>query len=300
MISGFGRSGSTLLGRMLGQIKGAFYLGEFQHIWKRQFERNVLCECRKKFKECPIWSEIIKRAFGDVERLDLPRIRRDKHLAHKYWDKPAILRDLIMPLRGRLADARHGSRMESILRHSREVTGTELLIDASKVPAHGHVLENIASVDLRVVHLVRDPRGVAFSWQKKKPILDGSQKMIIRYSASRSAKLWLRVNRHAEKLGQRLRGKYYRLRYEHLLDDPQDAINETLEGIGLGDTKTPEIRDGVIDLSTGHSIGGNPDRFKSGPTELRLDSEWQEKLDPCDRQTVERIAGDMMRKYGYL
>ena len=46
-------------------------------------------------------------------------------------------------------------------------------------------------IDLRVVHVVRDARGVAYSWTKTvtRPETDGADEMT-RYSPGRSALLW--------------------------------------------------------------------------------------------------------------
>ena len=53
------RSGSTLLGRILGQHKDLFYAGEIEEIWEKSFIENQLCGCGKLFKECNVWQKII-------------------------------------------------------------------------------------------------------------------------------------------------------------------------------------------------------------------------------------------------
>ena len=44
-------------------------------------------------------------------------------------------------------------------------TGTEIVVDSSKHPSLAFCLRT-SDVDLRVVHVVRDIRGVAYSWSK--------------------------------------------------------------------------------------------------------------------------------------
>ena len=47
------------------------------------------------------------------------------------------------------------------------VSGSQVIVDSSKGPRYAMLLNEIPEIDLRVVHLVRDSRGVVYSWQKK-------------------------------------------------------------------------------------------------------------------------------------
>ena len=71
------------------------------------------------------------------------------------------------------------------------VSGASVLVDSSKHAALAYCLRFAPSIDLRVVHVVRDSRGVAYSWTKTvtRPETDGLEEMT-RYSPSRSALLW--------------------------------------------------------------------------------------------------------------
>ena len=73
-IAGPGRSGSTLLDMLLGQINGCYSTGELRFIWSRGFEQNQLCGCGKPFRECEFWTEVVKEAFGGFEDIDYARI----------------------------------------------------------------------------------------------------------------------------------------------------------------------------------------------------------------------------------
>ena len=48
-ITGWGRSGSTILGSILGEIEGFFYAGEIRNIWNRVLLENRLCGCGVPF-----------------------------------------------------------------------------------------------------------------------------------------------------------------------------------------------------------------------------------------------------------
>src|ERR1700704_6679072 len=65
-IAGTGRSGSTLLANILGQVDGIFNAGEVRYIWERGMLENRLCGCGRRFADCPVWTEILSEAFGDA------------------------------------------------------------------------------------------------------------------------------------------------------------------------------------------------------------------------------------------
>ena len=54
-IAGLGRSGSTLLSRLLGQVDGICALGEAHHIWRTGAPRaaaDELCGCGRSYAQC--------------------------------------------------------------------------------------------------------------------------------------------------------------------------------------------------------------------------------------------------------
>ena len=54
-----------------------------------------------------------------------------------------------------------------------DIAKLPIMIDSSKWPTYGFLLSTIESFDMYVLHLVRDPRACAFSWQRKKEIEPG-------------------------------------------------------------------------------------------------------------------------------
>src|SRR5687768_6323887 len=82
-IAGPGRSGSTLLDLLLGQIDGFCSTGELRFIWKRGFAENQLCGCGKPFRECEFWTEVVKDAFGGFQGVDYARLEELRRLAER-------------------------------------------------------------------------------------------------------------------------------------------------------------------------------------------------------------------------
>src|SRR5919112_111664 len=65
-IAGDGRSGSTLLARILGQADGAFSAGEVRYLWERGMWENRTCECGRAFADCPFWSRVVDRLRSTI------------------------------------------------------------------------------------------------------------------------------------------------------------------------------------------------------------------------------------------
>src|ERR1700743_2959648 len=86
-IAGSGRSGSTLLERVLGEMPGAVNVGELIDVFRRTAPLGERCGCGLPFTDCPFWSGVGKRAFGgwqddhvaEVDRLQ-GRVARQRHL----------------------------------------------------------------------------------------------------------------------------------------------------------------------------------------------------------------------------
>ena len=60
-IAGVGRSGSTLLDRILGSLPGAVSLNELRPLWRNGFINNRPCACGASFNDCEFWSEVRRR-----------------------------------------------------------------------------------------------------------------------------------------------------------------------------------------------------------------------------------------------
>src|SRR5689334_4402568 len=69
-IGGFGRSGTTLLNRMLGELPDVCAIGETVNLWHQGLLRNERCGCGCAFFDCPFWREVGRRAFGGWSSID--------------------------------------------------------------------------------------------------------------------------------------------------------------------------------------------------------------------------------------
>ncbi len=61
--AGSGRSGTTIINNIIGQLDGAFAAGELRFLWDRGVVENRLCGCGRPFHDCPTWTTVMKTAF---------------------------------------------------------------------------------------------------------------------------------------------------------------------------------------------------------------------------------------------
>ncbi len=164
-IAGFGRSGSTVLGNILGEIEGFFHGGELNFIWEHNLIENRLCGCGTRFDECEVWGSVMKRAFGGTDGVNAREMvwlqasgTRTRHvpLMLSAWGRRVLASRL----------EKYMARLERLYRAVQESTGSRVIVDSSKLPSYGYVLGMTPGIDLNVVHLIRDPRAAAYSGLK--------------------------------------------------------------------------------------------------------------------------------------
>ena len=297
-VTGFGRSGTTILDNILGQLDGVFAAGELHYIWDRSLEQNRLCACGEAFSDCPVWQSVMASLGADYEpdTARLVQLRESLNPRRSIWAR----------LRGSSHTAspdvtEYAAAMEQLYRGVADATDSRVVVDSSKSPALGHLLDSMPDIDPYVVHLVRDPRAVAFSWLKRK-VYDpsGDEPMYMsQHPPARSAKLWLVWNLTAEMLWARRSGRYLRLRYEDFTDRPRETLEQVVRLILDEVPPLPFVGDFEVDLTRSHSMAGNPSRFESGTVTISRDDTWRQQLPPSVQRLVTLLTWPLARRYGY-
>jgi hypothetical protein len=299
-LAGYGRSGSTLLECLLSRVPGVAALGEVEHLWRRGVLDDQLCACGQPFSGCPFWSEVGRVAFGGWDRVDTDRVLQLKATVVRQRQLPRIAARHPGP-EVAAALAEFTGYHAAIYAAARELTGAEVVVDSSKFPPLALALAHDPRVDLRTVHIVRDVRGVAFSWSKtvSRPETGGSEEMP-RYSPAHSSVHWLSHNL-AVGLVARLGSPVCRVRYEDLVEAPAAEVARLWAALDLpGEGELPMTSAHTIDLVPTHSVAGNPMRFRTGPTELRSDDAWRTGMGRRDRAIVTALCLPLLGRYGYL
>lgn len=298
-IGGAGRSGSTLLERVLAEAPGVVTLGEVNHLLRRGVLDDELCACGENFSRCEFWREVGERAFGGWDQVDADRLFALKQAVDRQRRIPwTTRRRVARTLRADLLD--YAGYFRAIYEAVGAMTGARVIVDSSKHASLALALSHDRHIDLRVLHLTRDSRGVAFSWSKEVQRPEASDGALMpRMSAAESTLTWAAHNLTIEGLRYR-RVPIARVRYEDFVAAPHDEISRAWARLGLPGTPDVPLRaDNSIDLSPTHSVAGNPLRFRTGRTVLRPDTQWRSDMAANDRTLVTAMSLPVMRWLGY-
>jgi len=297
-IAGTGRCGSTLLERVLGEIPGYVNVGELIDLARTMAPENKRCGCGQAFADCPFWTAVGKRAFGgwdsrsleSVSELQGRAVRRYRTLGVPGTDNRAARADL----------ASLGAWHERLYRAIAAESGAACIVDGSKEMGQTLMLAGVG-IDVRTIHLIRDVRGVAFSMSKRHSASqDPANRTDLDWQTTPAlaAALWVGTLK-MESLLRRRGIRVARMRYEDLVRQPHEAIEQVLGQLGLpvAPTALSHIGDGRVTLPSSHGLSGNPNRFRQGEIILRTDEAWREQMSRRDRFIVTLIGLRYLRRY---
>lgn len=286
-VAGAGRSGTTLLGVLAARATGGFNCGELRTLWTR-LERGGSCECGAGLADCAIWSEVaarVRRTFGrqlDQATVNLADPRSRRRSATFHIPDPTALDVAIRAETERAIEA---------------MTGAAVLVDTSK---DSFSLKAAAQRQRRlvVIHLVRDPRGVAFSRGRAKPLPAQAGVTIPRTPAWRTSLGWMRDHYFIERLARSFRQQgvelsYSQLHYERLADDPEAALAVVLDGLGADGLEV----DGLGADRRGHGVIGNSALYENKP--VVVDRRWEQDMSRRDRLVTTALTAPLLGRLGY-
>jgi Sulfotransferase family len=295
-VAGAGRSGSTLLDLLLGSAPGACAVSELRHIWRLGFVEDEFCGCGEPFSRCPFWQAVVESAGLAASQAHGREVDRSQEWLLQSRHAPALTWSALLRGRGRRERERWEATQLQLLRAIQAVSGARTIVDSSKNPMYGLLLATLPEVDLRVVHLVRDSRAVAYSWaRREKPDPMRQGKMQFALAKPWQAGAWWAIANLATELAPPLRRRYLRVRYEELARDPEGWLRRISRFAGLDPVAAAER----VHLGLHHSIGGNPMRYEQGEVRVKPDTAWRRLLPAGDRRLVTAITWPLLLRYGY-
>lgn len=296
-IVGAGRSGSTLLERLLAENGEVLSVGEMMYVWDRGVLSNELCSCGSAFQSCPFWAEVMGLAVGSID------VQRDvAHEVNGLMARTCRTRHVFgMAVdRQRLGAQRARRQLQKLLapvyREALNVSGKRVIVDASKEPQYPLALTGDA-FDITPIHLVRDGRAVAYSWRRRRlrPEIHWDTREMPRRNSVRASLEWNRAIVLAE-VFQYCVDTHHRVHYEVLVSDPDAVLSQVCAWSGLRSAVSGSpVRSADV---MWHTVSGNPSRFHS-PKAVTPDTEWMDRY-----RGPARIATDVLTlpgrlRYGY-
>jgi hypothetical protein len=287
---------------MLGEFPHFFSTGEMRFIWQRGLVENQLCGCGTPFRECPFWKAVGDEAFGGWDEIDADEIAALERAVDRHRYIPFLVAPRLWPGYGRRL-ARYTDVLARLYGGVAHVTQGAYIVDSTKDPPFAFLLRRVPGVELRVVHLVRDSRGVAFSWTKRvrKPEETGTTTYMNTYHPVEMGFRWMAYNLSFHVL-ERLGIPRLLTRYEGLVTSPQAEIERIARHLDeeLGEEHFSFLNRGGLDLGVHHTVSGNPMRFEQGKIPLHLDEEWRTRLNPVHKRLVSICTFPLLVRYGYL
>ncbi len=292
-VAGAGRSGSTLLEMILGNLPDFFSIGEARYFWEYWHEADRLCGCGQPLQTCEFWSRVRARLA-----VDETQVAQMAQWANQY-DRTRHL-PLIAGRNGRFWPPLFVTATDALYRAIQAESGAKWIVDSSKVPSHLYLLTQIPNLDLRILHLVRDGRAVAYSWNKRQKKESGSQNQQTMPGKSllKALIVWMIENWFAQ-LPAAQATYYTKLRYEDLVHAPATQLKQALSQLGWAGIDVTYLNEPSFFVHPTHSVGGNPLRFAHKEIHIRADRVWQEQMPLWQRVSLGLFALPMLRRYGY-
>lgn len=289
------RSGSTLLDLALTSCPGVDSCGELYFLPDRALREDYACTCGQAFSQCGLWQRVIHESGGlpSAKELDEFLTERDKCYTSGLWLKGVNRKDT----------KKLQAYTSSILRSFSADRDSSYIVDSSKFLGWAAMLHRLPGVDLHLVHLIRDPRGNAFSWTQSKKLRTGTSAdpSFRKYSVARSTAWWLWWNYSANRFGPRIAKTYQRVRYEDFCQTPKLTIERIFEVIGAAVDTGSFVNASEFVPRTQHIFSGNPMRHScnSGVVTVKKDTSWVDGLSATKARAIALFARRLMRDYGY-
>ena len=305
-VVGAGRSGTTVLASILGEVEGVTSAGELRWLWERGVGEERPCGCGHPPRSCPVWRPVVEATGQLLAAGAPPRTIADLVAAqHELKRRTGFLRVLRT-----LGD--HRSYEWSALRLVRDhvgvacrtladTTDAAVVVDTSKRPLDAAVMAGIPGIDTYVLHVVRDARAVVHSWRRAKTFTTaGETRTMGTRGLTSTVRRWTGNAVHAELLRRRLAAdRWLHVRYEDFAAHPRATIESVLAFLGHPGS-TPFLDAHTARLHPNHIVAGNPSRFTTGDVDIRPDDAWQREMPLRDQRLVASMTLPLLLRYGYL
>jgi sulfotransferase family protein len=292
-------TGSTLLGWLLNEHPDCTSIGAATGLIRRVDLSNYRCSCGRLYRECEFWNDITTRTralghpvnvyqtnFWNTHlRLSENRLVNAVLVRSLGWDPINEVRDAVVEKvpSVQAAISKMGWNTWSLASAVLERTGKSVFVDTARDHQRPKYLATHPLLDLKVIHLVRDPRGNSASIMKHSGV-----------DVATAARQWRHYNVEADRTRRYLPAEsWMSLRYEDLCADPGGVLDRISDFLGVERAPmSPAIDDGE------HHIIGNPMRLR-GRGEIREDLSWQTRLGGAELSTIARIAGSTSHRLGF-
>jgi hypothetical protein len=288
-IMGCGRSGTTILDIILGNHSGFLSVGELNNFRQAWFGKKF-CSCGSLVTDCEIWKKIGDRFF-DSDRQN-GSIKMYDYQAN--YERQRVIWKQIFGFHKHNEIQQYHLYIFNIFKELQDLSSCTTIIDSSKSAGRALALLRNEKLDVKVLHVVRDPRGLYHSYQKRHvgtPVK----------SIWSSAIYWNTTNFLADMIKLNYReNRVIRIRYEDLVYKPNETIDKIEKFLNESLADVKEKIENEVPLGRAHLASGNRLRTQKSALKLKPDIEWKKKLKFYQRLLLPAACYPLMISYGYF
>ena len=245
---GAGRSGTTLLATLLNNHNDIETLGEM-HQFFEFLEDDKDCSCGKSLKTCNEWKTAVSSLTFNASSKRKFVEQEETHLKI-----PGLLV-------GKTADRKYLTIQEEVFSKIHKHRPSKWYVDSSKYIARFLLLKKSKKLNIKGIYIVRDPRGVVHSFQKKVQTSKSPLSALLYYNT---------INLFAE-IAYRMDNDILKIRYEDLMDQPEETLSCIYSHIF---DKKVEVEKLAQYFEIPHIVGGNRMKVEKR-IKLKPDKKWK-------------------------
>lgn len=277
-IAGFGRSGSTLLERVLGSHEKIFATGELFSLLYLGDSNSKFSYLNQQVKNSDFWSAVLQDVSKDIApSSQLTKIQRDFESLH------GILGYIVSQKAEKKAIYKHFiHNVINAINHNSS-KNNDYIVDSSKTTRltffRPIALAKIAQCEVKVIHLVRDGRGCIWSVLKGSNIkMEQGLDPHVPLAGLRCALSWL-IAQTAAHIFQQISApdNYIRVRYEDFVTQPEQTLKRLSQFLSVDFENQIDIIQNKKDIPLAHQLTGNRVRNKA-KIAIKMDNEWKTNL----------------------
>ena len=301
---GRGHSGSTVLDLILGNHNEIIGVGELTSGFGF---RNGLdtCSCGELIEHCIFWKEVWEELKEKYPDTNMEEYSQMMDYMVRFYRLPQLVSNIGLPDWVTNNFTEMTFDLYKLIAVNSECN---YIVDSSKELAYAYYLLKTFPVNVKIIHLVRDGRGVM--WSRLRRLQAGQPFQFLRYYLSPKhyfAKMLLTVLswNFANYWGILLRSIYpkrvLQVRYEDLGTDLTEEVLRIGKFLNLNMTKLVNNLENQGMLKIGHNIGGN--QMKNNPSGIfrfQPDYAWQRCLPTKYKALFVLISLPLALYYGYI
>lgn len=309
-------SGSTMTAMLLGAHPDLCSVGELKAVHLGNKE-HYLCSCKTLVSECAFWRGVSDKMAQRGQDFSISTAGMDiRTEATPYMLKllkPLVRTPFLELIRDCLLSLSPTWRKQLPILQKRnadyvcaiaEQAGVEAVVDSSKVGIRLKYLLKNKDLNIKVIWVVRDGRGVSLAYKNpseyadaKNPKLRGGgtgETQERGRSIEVGAHEWVRCNQETEAvLATMAKEKWTQVHYEDICNNTNQTLDSLFEFIGVDPTKKR------LDFKTvEHHVVGNGMRLDDSEV-IKLDDRWKEQLNEADLKHFYGVAGEYHNSLGY-